>query len=523
MEISALLQNAQVAVMASAHTFCLFLTANNLMPTHEDLGRLEFAFVVTMFILFHYKSKPHFQNKAGDILMRFISGMNPIMARSFSRGDQGHRLVFNPHGSPVNKLVVEPTILSWQGPLLVFSTNDELFNKAAPVRKALGRRVLYVNPELPDLSASIRILDGIDPDSEAIALRVREVLSWIWSERGELNADGLFWRRWGEQVVIAILQDIVESHPPGKALLSCLIGRINNTEDSVKELLGEIAMGPGKAALTARSCLVSAEDTFSCFRVSSLDALDYLKHPLATDILDGTVGETFTYADIINGRVDVFITVRPELLSMGDAVAKGIVLAILSEISRRGERLKYPLLAAVDSAPLLKADFTERLAHSLPNLRHLNVAALLCSQSQEQAEQYWGAAATKSIASLCSEKPMSAKEELRAVATPSFPNSWVHGDRQEPVYYEVAHATTTAAKPKLALVVVSVVLLLAMILLLALGSPRSDSPLGPPPASPSTINPFDLDRQPPPFPSSPTPGAITPPLPAPLPATVPLH
>lgn len=104
---------------------------------------------------------------------------------------RGHLLTIAGSGSGKTVSVAIPNALTWRGGLVVHDPKGEIYRDTAAHRRALGRTVLRLDPQVDD-SDAIDVLSWIARNRSSLAEDARAVVSWMMPTPTEIGPNDYF-------------------------------------------------------------------------------------------------------------------------------------------------------------------------------------------------------------------------------------------------------------------------------------------------------------------------------------------
>ena len=174
-----------------------------------------------------------------------LAGKAPLLRYDGNTGS-GHVLVFAGSGGYKTTGTVIPSALEWRSGLVCLDPSAEVVHLVKQARRALGHRVVALNPEDPNAD-SFNALDWIDISSDRALLDVQAVVGWLAGETPGERYDDYF-KHAARALLGCLLADIVfdRAIPPERKTLLLLRQRVSLPIPELKELFEAIyAKGSG--------------------------------------------------------------------------------------------------------------------------------------------------------------------------------------------------------------------------------------------------------------------------------------
>lgn len=234
-----------------------------------------------------------------------------------------------------------PEPASWSGPAMVIDPKGEVYRAVAERRRALGRRVVCLDPL--GRCGEDRWNPLIDRDPADILYLQQTALALLPAAGGgaENEASAYFRNRAVDLVVGAML---VALHNDMRSVAA--VQMLLSDEERLIRLLKEL--GPNPAALSALELLQADPKTKDPIKSTALQVFQWL----ADERVRGMVsGSTFKLGDLSSGQVDLFVILPPEHKRVLAPLLRWLLSDLFTSVRRNPP--KDRLLVFIDEAAAL--------------------------------------------------------------------------------------------------------------------------------------------------------------------------
>lgn len=352
---------------------------------------------------------------------------------------EAHVMVIGGSGSGKSQAIAIPTALDWVGPMVAFDPKGELYRASAAWRRGLPNHKVVRIDAGAEGSASIDILDWLDPSREDVVQRASAVAGWLIedppldgggnskffiesaralvtfailrgfhaeptsSDGGDL--DTLLAATTPEEIDRALMPAAQPAAPPASSrpTMKTVHAFLTLPSDVMKKALrhefdlAEVAKAAGQmprsfGALGQLGGALSsvAEETFTSIVVTATTSTRWMVNPTLARIVSGETGERLPTSAITEGDTTVYLCVDPSLLLSDPAYMRVLLGSLVSPVYQPGSMPKQRILYLLDEAPRLgKADY---LTTARDIGRGYNVTLLFIAQDLGQIEERYGRA-----------------------------------------------------------------------------------------------------------------------------------
>ncbi len=269
----------------------------------------------------------------------------------FFTGDEGHLMTIAPTGSGKGRNAIIPTLLSYDGPVMVIDPKGEAYNVTARKRKEFGE-VIVIDPFhlVSDKPDKLNPLDIHQLSSDSVctqAMKITELLT----EKSSLKDP--FWDNKANAVISGIIAYIMTEKEGADRNLSVLRDLLGNEDvtynlavilDNHKELIqfakSEIAQFIQTTDVTRSGILATAQQH-----------IHILGDPKVTDSLSETTFDLEAYKNGAN--MSIYLVIPPDKLNSHAALLRLWVATLLDVLIERKKRPEKANLFIIDEAAQL--------------------------------------------------------------------------------------------------------------------------------------------------------------------------
>jgi len=260
-----------------------------------------------------------------------------------------HLITIAPTGSGKGVSCVIPTLLRYQGPIIVVDPKGENHAVTARRRKEMGHKVIRLAPfekethTFNPLDMIRTDIDAVDDAMELARLMVRperSVKDPFWDERAyQLIAALILYIKIESPVMLKNLGELfylINQNTPD--LILTIKDMLRSKEPAVKRLLGVFTM----------------EDNQRVFQSILSTAQSHLAYIAGERVQSSLTSSSFDLEDITRGEpISIYLVVPPEKLETHGALIRLWVGTFMSAIVKRRQKVKNKTLFILDEAAQL--------------------------------------------------------------------------------------------------------------------------------------------------------------------------
>ena len=267
------------------------------------------------------------------------------------RYDPIHTLLIAPSGSGKGVGFIIPTLLEYDGPVVVVDPKDaENFTVTARHRSKNGSRKVYAfdtNDITGQETAKINIFDFIDSESKKFVDQVKKFVASLCPSTGNKRDD--FWIETGQDI-LTCLMIVVAQMPKNSRSLEVMYDLLMGTTEEFMGFLEEVASGEedqsGAATRIAKKILSTEKKEFSGYLSTARNSLRFLDSPSFRNITSET---NFEMEDIFENKADLFLCIsNDEMESGGNYFIRMVIGIVTQQVKRREKKLSKSIIFLLD-------------------------------------------------------------------------------------------------------------------------------------------------------------------------------
>ncbi|MER8375997.1 type IV secretory system conjugative DNA transfer family protein [Mesorhizobium sp. M1396] len=321
-------------------------------------------------------------------------GKSPLLTFDLSWGGT-HGLVFAGSGAYKTVSVCVPTLLTWRASIVTLDPSSELAPMLTGARTAMGRRVISIDPMTG--SGAFNALDWLTKSSPLIDGDIRSVVDWICGEKHTATRDAphgasgkAFFEGRGKAIVETLLSDIVfdKNLSDDKRNLVTLAQRLALPEAKMRNELARIFehSSSHRARHLAGQLMGLVAETFSGVYGNMSEQTEWLANPAYAKLVSGN---SFRTADLVAGKLDLFINIPMKVLESTPALARVVVGSLLNAVYEAdgvlpGGRIVFLL------DEVARLGYMTSLARARDAGRKYGITLVMLYQSEGQLREQWG-------------------------------------------------------------------------------------------------------------------------------------
>ena len=296
-----------------------------------------------------------------------------------------HSLVISGPGSFKSMCAIS-TLLAWTGSAVVLDPSCELGPMLQAAREAMGHTVHQI-----DLRSGIgfNVLDWIDTDAPEALSNVKSVVLWICGDLKNNDPSDQFFEKRGRALVACLLAHMLwdPNLAPELKTLSTLRQGLSAPEAQMRAQLRSIhAHSASKFARDNAGTLMElVDETFSGVYANADEATEWLTIPSYAALVSGA---SFRTAELMTGKLSIFLQLSLSSLQTTPAVARCIVGALLNAAYEANGAIRGRILYLLDEAARLGTMKIIEVARDAG--RKYGITLQLLYQSAGQIEAQWG-------------------------------------------------------------------------------------------------------------------------------------
>ncbi|MCB9948222.1 MAG: type IV secretory system conjugative DNA transfer family protein [Rhodospirillaceae bacterium] len=274
--------------------------------------------------------------------------------------NDGHLMTIAPTGTGKGTSCLIPTLLTYDGPVIVIDPKGEALAVTARRRREMGQDVLVLDPFMvTDVAGAERIslnpLQLIEPGSETLmddAAMVCELL-----QQGQLSPKDPFWDVAAEQVLTAVIAGVAATALPRLRDLSTVRTLLNETPEALAEAFDRFRTIPEDLKQPLQALVGPNDKMAASILAVARTHVGFLRGDTVLATLGAETGRKLPPLDIgaITDSVPVslFIVLPPDKLASHGKLLRLWVGTLLAAVLRRRVRPARRTLFLLDEAAQL--------------------------------------------------------------------------------------------------------------------------------------------------------------------------
>ncbi|WP_322996450.1 Ti-type conjugative transfer system protein TraG [Castellaniella sp.] len=314
-------------------------------------------------------------------------GRAPMLRYKYGN-DSGHLLFFAGSGGFKTTANVIPTGLTYTDPIVCFDPSVEIAPVLVGARKAMNpnREIYTLDPDNPAIG--FNVLDWIATSSRKEE-DIATVAHMLLSDSGKVeSASGNFFQNSAHNLLTGVLAYILLSpNFDGEKSLASLRDFVSLPEPSFLQMLQEIVKEESEPKFIRQSLGVftnMTEQTFTGIYATTAKDTQWLS---LKNYVPLVCGETFTTADLAQGKIDLFLNLRMDTLKTYPGIGRVIIGALLNAMIQADGHHAKRVLYIIDEASLL--GYMKLLEEARDRGRKYGISLMLFYQSIGQIETHF--------------------------------------------------------------------------------------------------------------------------------------
>jgi type IV secretion system protein VirD4 len=267
---------------------------------------------------------------------------------------EGHILTVAPTGSGKGVSAVIPNLLSYPGSILVTDPKGENFAVTARRRRALGSRVLALDPfGVVGGDATFNPLAALDaeaPDAVDDAMRLADALV---IETGRESADAAFWNEEAKGMLTGLILHAVASEPPEQRTLATVWAYLSRPPRELLALWTAMGKSPAAHGAVARAAFrfrQKADRVRAGILAQAQSHTHFLESPRLGAVMQRS---SFRFEDLKTDRVTLYLIVPPHRLDVCRRWLRLLVTCAVHALERSPGLPADRVLLLLDEFPAL--------------------------------------------------------------------------------------------------------------------------------------------------------------------------
>ena len=328
-----------------------------------------------------------------DESQKLIEDIKNKKAKDILRLQVDHSLIVAPSGAGKGIGIVIPTLLDYEGSVLVTDIKGENYAVTAQSRRDKGgqngRQVYAIDPfKITDGkgSVSFNVLDLLDPTQESVVDDSATIANLLCPVSQYESGVTQYFSSQAAAVIQCLILYVVCSEEIKKEdkHLGTVYNILSNKQEHLEELLNQISEDKSAcfgsiARLTNRILGTESRELSGTLNSACLE-LRFMESPEVRNTLSQS---TFKIQNIVTGSSDLYLCIPSEKLDVQSRLLRLMVGSVFMSMQKaRGNRSRHPLLMLLDEMPAL--GFMTQIENALIYGRGYGVSLMAISQTIEK-------------------------------------------------------------------------------------------------------------------------------------------
>ncbi len=302
----------------------------------------------------------------------------------------GHLMTIAPTGSGKGVGCIVPTLLRYPGPVIVIDPKGENYAVTAERRRALGQRVVVLDPmgiTDADDPGALNPLDLVDPESDHSVDDAAALASLLSGGAEREDPRNLFWYQRGAQLLTGVIQYVAVEAPPSRRNLAEVRRLLNlPAEDFTAVASTQMASSSDPDVRQVAGTLANpASEMIGSILAMSQNSLGFLRGQL---VADATSRSSFDLGDVTAGEpLSVYLVIPPDKLESHRNLLRLWIGVLMSALMRRRAPVPRSTLLILDEAAQLGP--LEQLRQAITLMRGYGVQTWSFWQDVSQLENLY--------------------------------------------------------------------------------------------------------------------------------------
>ena len=307
---------------------------------------------------------------------------SPSPQRPVTLPEEGHLMTVGATGTGKTSATVIPTVLTYEGPIVVIDPKGQVYDVTHERRRAMGDRVWRIAPYG---GLGVGPSDGLNPldlvDRQRIGVEAKRLARQICDPSTHTSRVDPFWFETGQDILAGVVAHLAIDRSPGMSTLREASRIAEMSLDDSRAATQRIAYwSTSELARSHVGKLHEADSpahdgvsrTGASVRISYRHQVTWLSDPLLAPGLDRT---TVDLDRIERGEgFALYLTVPPEQMATQSSLLRLLISSLLTLMLRRKARPKRNTLFLLDEAV---------------QLGEMEELRLLCTQMRGYGAQLW--------------------------------------------------------------------------------------------------------------------------------------
>lgn len=268
----------------------------------------------------------------------------------------GHLMTVAPTGAGKGVSCIIPTLLRFPGPTIVIDPKGENYAVTASRRKALGQKIVLLDPmgiTGSDGVGAFNPLDLVDPRTAVAIDDAAMVAQLLTAGLDKLDPRNLFWYQRGEQLAAGLIQHIATSRPPGQRNLAELRRLLNLPIEEFEQMArSEMLDSPDENVRSLAGMLTNpAVEMIGSIVGMAQNSLEFLRGELVQEATDSS---SFDIEAVTTGEpLSIYLVIPPDKLESHRNLLRVWIGSLMALLMRRRAPPPHKTLFMLDEAAQL--------------------------------------------------------------------------------------------------------------------------------------------------------------------------
>lgn len=284
----------------------------------------------------------------GDPAVSPVKGyLDPVML-----SDEGHLVTIAPTGAGKGVGAIIPTLLRYDGPVIVVDPKGENVAVTARRRREMGQAVRVIDPMglTGEQCDRLNPLDAIEAFTACDVDDVAALVSTLFSDY--TDSRNTYWYNRAKDLIIGAVLYVLADEPPEKRTLCRvreIVGQVTAPDSAAVAAM--VASSHPEAQLVGRSLTGPHQETLGSIVSVALDALGFLR---GGEVQHSVSASTFSLATVTDGDpVSIFLVLPPDKLESHAPLLRLWIGTLMNALVRRRRKPPRPTLFILDEAAQL--------------------------------------------------------------------------------------------------------------------------------------------------------------------------
>ena len=263
---------------------------------------------------------------------------------------EGHLMTIAPTGAGKGRSVIIPTLLSYEGPVIVIDPKGENHEVTARRRKEMGQEVIRLDPfNVTGWSHCFNVLDTFDieaPDSYDAAMALAELIA------PDKAVNDPFWENSARHLIATLILHVAAARPPVLRNLSEVIYLLNQSMEDMGFTLKEMQKCKHELVRRLGAGFMGTEPKVWVSILSTARTAARIFNSQCFADMDGRT--EIPLEGIVRGDpISIYLILPPEKLDSHGRLLRLWIGCLMDQICKRRHQVEKPTLFILDEAAQL--------------------------------------------------------------------------------------------------------------------------------------------------------------------------